>query len=155
MSVDKIDRQLLSFLQNDGTLSLNDLAERVNLTTTPCWKRLKKLEDEGYIEKRVALLSAEKLDLSFIAFVQLKTSDHSEGWYHHFVTTVSDFPEVMEFYRMAGEYDYMMKVVVKDMKCFDEFYKRLVNSVRGLSNVTSTFAMEPIKYTTELPLYGV
>lgn len=154
MSLDKIDRQLLSFLQNDGTLSLNDLAERVNLTTTPCWKRLKKLEDEGYIEKRVALLSAEKLDLSFIAFVQLKTSDHSEGWYHHFVTTVSDFPEVMEFYRMAGEYDYMMKVVVKDMKCFDEFYKRLVNSVRGLSNVTSTFAMEPIKYTTELPIYG-
>lgn len=155
MSLDKIDRQLLSFLQNDGTLSLNDLAERVNLTTTPCWKRLKKLEDEGYIEKRVALLSAEKLDLSFIAFVQLKTSDHSEGWYHHFVTTISDFPEVMEFYRMAGEYDYMMKVVVKDMKCFDEFYKRLVNSVRGLSNVTSTFAMEPIKYTTELPIYGV
>ena len=154
MSLDKIDRQLLSFLQNDGTLSLNDLAERVNLTTTPCWKRLKKLEDEGYIEKRVALLSAEKLDLSFIAFVQLKTSDHSKGWYHHFVTTVSDFPEVMEFYRMAGEYDYMMKVVVKDMKCFDEFYKRLVNSVRGLSNVTSTFAMEPIKYTTELPIYG-
>ena len=155
MSLDKIDRQLLSFLQNDGTLSLNDLAERVNLTTTPCWKRLKKLEDEGYIEKRVALLSAEKLDLSFIAFVQLKTSDHSEGWYHHFVTTVSDFPEVMEIYRMAGEYDYMMKVVVKDMKCFDEFYKRLVNSVRGLSNVTSTFAMEPIKYTTELPIYDV
>ena len=155
MSLDKIDRQLLSFLQNDGTLSLNDLAEKVNLTTTPCWKRLKKLEDEGYIEKRVALLSAEKLDLSFIAFVQLKTSDHSEGWYHHFVTTVSDFPEVMEFYRMAGEYDYMMKVVVKDMKRFDEFYKRLVNSVKGLSNVTSTFAMEPIKYTTELPLYGV
>ena len=143
---------MLSFLQNDGTLSLNDLAERVNLTTTPCWKRLKKLEDEGYIEKRVALLSAEKLDLSFIAFVQLKTSDHSEGWYHHFVTTVSDFPEVMEFYRMAGEYDYMMKVVVKDMKRFDEFYKRLVNSVKGLSNVTSTFAMEPIKYTTELPI---
>ncbi|MCG9548763.1 Lrp/AsnC family transcriptional regulator [Vibrio harveyi] len=155
MSLDKIDKQLLSFLQNDGTLSLNDLAERVNLTTTPCWKRLKKLEDEGYIEKRVALLSAEKLDLSFIAFVQLKTSDHSEGWYNHFVTTVSNFPEVMEFYRMAGEYDYMMKVVVKDMKCFDEFYKRLVNSVKGLSNVTSTFAMEPIKYTTELPIYGV
>lgn len=142
MSLDKIDRQLLSFLQNDGTLSLNDLAERVNLTTTPCWKRLKKLEDEGYIEKRVALLSAEKLDLSFIAFVQLKTSDHSEGWYHHFVTTVSDFPEVMEFYRMAGEYDYMMKVVVKDMKCFDEFYKRLVNSVRGYPTL-----LQPLRWS--------
>ncbi|MGR5067109.1 MULTISPECIES: Lrp/AsnC family transcriptional regulator [Vibrio] len=155
MSLDRIDRQLLSLLQSDGTLSLNDLAERVSLTSTPCWKRLKKLEDEGYIEKRVALLSAEKLDLSFIAFVQLKTSDHSEAWYHHFVTTVSDFPEVMEFYRMAGEYDYMMKVLVKDMKRFDEFYKRLVNSVKGLSNVTSTFAMEPIKYKTELPISGI
>lgn len=152
MSLDRIDKQLLALLQNDSTLSLNDVAERVNLTTTPCWKRLKRLEEEGYIEKRVALLSAEKLELSFIAFVQLKTIDHSEGWYHHFVTTVSDFPEVMEFYRMAGEYDYMMKVLVKDMKCFDEFYKRLVNSVKGLSNVTSTFAMESIKYTTELPI---
>lgn len=152
INLDHIDRQLLALLQNDATLSLNELAERVNLTTTPCWKRLKKLEDDGYIEKRVALLSAEKLNLSFIAFVQLKTSDHSQEWYHHFVTTVNDFPEVMEFYRMAGEYDYMMKVVVKDMKCFDEFYKRLVNSVKGLSNVTSTFAMESIKYTTELPI---
>lgn len=152
MSLDRIDKQLLALLQTDSTLSLNDVAERVNLTTTPCWKRLKRLEEEGYIEKRVALLSAEKLELSFIAFVQLKTIDHSEGWYHHFVTTVSDFPEVMEFYRMAGEYDYMMKVLVKDMKCFDEFYKRLVNSVKGLSNVTSTFAMESIKYTTELPI---
>ncbi|GMM75953.1 Lrp/AsnC family transcriptional regulator [Vibrio alginolyticus] len=152
MSLDRIDKQLLALLQTDSTSSLNDVAERVNLTTTPCWKRLKRLEEEGYIEKRVALLSAEKLELSFIAFVQLKTIDHSEGWYHHFVTTVSDFPEVMEFYRMAGEYDYMMKVLVKDMKCFDEFYKRLVNSVKGLSNVTSTFAMESIKYTTELPI---
>ncbi|EGQ9109287.1 Lrp/AsnC family transcriptional regulator [Vibrio alginolyticus] len=152
MILDRIDKQLLALLQTDSTLSLNDVAERVNLTTTPCWKRLKRLEEEGYIEKRVALLSTEKLELSFIAFVQLKTIDHSEGWYHHFVTTVSDFPEVMEFYRMAGEYDYMMKVLVKDMKCFDEFYKRLVNSVKGLSNVTSTFAMESIKYTTELPI---
>ncbi len=151
-NIDKIDRQLLSLLQTDGTLPLNELAERVNLTTTPCWKRLKKLEDEGYIEKRVALLSAEKLDLSFTAFVKLKNVYHSEEWYHHIVTTVGDFPEVMEFYRMAGEYDYMMKVLVKDMKCFDKFYKRLVNSVKGLSNVTSTFAMESIKYTTELPI---
>ena len=152
MSLDRIDKQLLALLQTDSTLSLNDVAERVNLTTTPCWKRLKRLEEEGYIEKRVALLSAEKLELSFIAFVQLKTIDHSEGWYHHFVTTVSDFPEVMEFYRMAGEYDYMMKVQVADMAAFDQFYKKLVNSIEGLTNVTSTFAMEPLKYTTALPV---
>ncbi|MEF1290537.1 Lrp/AsnC family transcriptional regulator [Vibrio sp. M260118] len=150
--IDRTDRKILELLQSDATLSLNDLAEAVNLTTTPCWKRLKKLEDAGIIEKRVALLNPEKLGLSFTAFVLVKTNDHSHEWYSRFVETVSEFPEVMEFYRMAGEYDYMMKVLVNDMKCFDSFYKKLVNSVEGISNVTSTFAMEPLKYTTALPL---
>lgn len=154
MQLDRIDKTLLNLLQQDATLSLNDLADAVNLTTTPCWKRLKKLEESGVIEGRVALLNPEKLELSFTAFVLVKTSDHSHGWYSHFVETVSEFPEVMEFYRMAGEYDYMMKVLVKDMPCFDRFYKKLVNSVAGISNVTSTFAMEPLKYTTALPIQG-
>ncbi len=152
VELDKIDRKLLSILQKDSTVSLNVLAESVNLTTTPCWKRLKRLEDNGVINKRVALLSPEKLGLLFTAFVMIKTIDHSHEWYHRFVETVKPFPEVMEFYRMAGEYDYMMKVQVEDMKCFDEFYKKLVNSVDGISNVTSTFAMEPLKYTTALPI---
>ncbi|CAH8201484.1 Lrp/AsnC family transcriptional regulator [Vibrio sp. SA48] len=152
MELDKIDRMILSLLQQNSTLSLNDLAEAVNLTTTPCWKRLKKLEESGVIAKKVALLDPEKLDLSFTAFVLIKTSDHSHEWYSRFVATVSEYPEIMEFYRMAGEYDYMMKVLVKDMKCFDQFYKKLVNSVEGISNVTSTFAMESLKYTTQLPL---
>lgn len=150
--IDSVDRKILKLLQNDATLSLSDIAEAVNLTTTPCWKRLKKLEESGVIGKRVALLDPEKLALSFTAFVMIKTSNHSNQWYEEFVSTVSDFPEVMEFYRMAGEYDYMMKVQVKDMKCFDAFYKKLVNSVEGISNVTSTFAMEPLKYTTALPI---
>lgn len=152
MDLDNVDKKILSMLQVDSTSSLNDLAEAVNLTTTPCWKRLKRLEDKGIIEKRVALLNPEKLGLSFTAFVMVKTSNHSHEWYSQFVDTVTLFPEVMEFYRMAGEYDYMLKVLVKDMKCFDEFYKRLVNSVDGISNVTSTFAMEPLKYTTALPI---
>ena len=152
IELDKVDRKILALLQQDSTLSLNDLAEAVNLTTTPCWKRLKKLEESGVIEKRVALLNPDKLNLSFTAFVLVKTSDHSHEWYTHFVSTASDFPEVMEFYRMAGEYDYMMKVQVKDMQCFDNFYKKLVNCVAGISNVTSTFAMEPLKYTTALPI---
>lgn len=152
MELDKTDKKLLSMLQVDSTLSLNALAEAVNLTTTPCWKRLKKLEDNGVISKRVALLNPEKLGLLFTAFVLIKTSNHSHEWYSHFVETVTPFPEVMEFYRMAGEYDYMMKVQVEDMKCFDLFYKKMVNSVEGISNVTSTFAMEPLKYTTALPL---
>ncbi|SDG90028.1 Lrp/AsnC family transcriptional regulator [Vibrio xiamenensis] len=152
MNFDKTDRALLALLQQDATMALNELAERVNLTTTPCWKRLKKLEESGVIEKRVALLNPERVDLAFTAFVMIKTSDHSHQWYQGFVDTVNEFPEVMEFYRMAGEYDYMMKVQVKDMGCFDKFYKKLVNSVRGLSDVTSTFAMEPLKYTTALPI---
>ncbi len=152
MDIDLIDQKILALLQQDATRSLAELAEAVHLTTTPCWKRLKRLEEAGVIEQRVALLNAEKLELSFTAFVQLKTSDHSQSWYNTFVRTVTDFPEVMEFYRMAGDYDYMMKVVVRDMKCFDEFYKKLVNSVPGISNVTSTFAMEPLKYTTALPI---
>ncbi len=152
MVFDKTDRALLALLQQDATMALNELAEQVNLTTTPCWKRLKKLEESGVIEKRVALLNPERVDLAFTAFVMIKTSDHSHQWYQDFVTTVNEFPEVMEFYRMAGEYDYMMKVQVKDMGCFDKFYKKLVNSVRGLSDVTSTFAMEPLKYTTALPI---
>ncbi|MCW8333015.1 Lrp/AsnC family transcriptional regulator [Vibrio sp. SCSIO 43135] len=152
MNLDSTDRKLLALLQQDSTLSLNDLAEAVNLTTTPCWKRLKKLEESGVIEKRVALLNPELLGLSFTAFVLVKTCDHSHEWYSRFVETASEFPEIMEFYRMAGEYDYMMKVLVKDMKCFDEFYKKLVNSIDGISNVTSTFAMEPLKYTTALPI---
>ncbi len=152
VDMDRIDKQLLAMLQKDSTLSLNELADAVNLTSTPCWKRLKKLEESGVISQRVALLDPERLGLSFIAFVMVKTSDHSHEWYQRFVNTVEDFPEVMEFYRMAGEYDYMMKVLVKDMKNFDQFYKKLVNSVDGLNNVTSTFAMESLKYTTALPL---
>ncbi len=152
MSIDKVDRKILAILQQDSTVSLNDIAEAVNLTTTPCWKRLKKLEELGVINKRVALLEPEALGLSLTVFVMIQTNDHSHEWYRKFVATVEEFPEVMEFYRMAGEYDYMMKVLAKDMNDFDQFYKKLVNSVDGLNNVTSTFAMESLKYTTELPL---
>ncbi|CZF83906.1 Leucine-responsive regulatory protein [Grimontia marina] len=152
ISLDNVDRQLLDWLQRDASLSLSDLAERVNLTTTPCWKRLKRLEESGILQKRVALLDPEALGLSFTAFVQIKTSNHSETWYRKFVDVVTPFAEVMECYRMAGEYDYMLKVQVADMAAFDRFYKKLVNSIDGLTNVTSTFAMEPLKYTTALPL---
>ncbi|WP_027696196.1 Lrp/AsnC family transcriptional regulator [Vibrio litoralis] len=150
--LDKVDKTLLNMLQQDATVSLQELADTVNLTTTPCWKRLKRLEEQGMIDKKVALLNPEKLGLSFVAFALIKTNNHSNEWYQTFVDTVSEFPEVMEFYRMAGEFDYMMKVLVSDMKTYDEFYKKLVNSVEGISNVTSTFAMESIKYTTALPI---
>ncbi|MGY0156676.1 Lrp/AsnC family transcriptional regulator [Edwardsiella tarda] len=150
--LDKIDRSLLNMLQRDCTLSLQVLSEAVNLTSTPCWKRLKRLEEEGYITQRVALLDKEKLGLGLTAFVAIKTQYHSAEWYGHFVQQVEYMPEILAFYRMAGEYDYLMQVQVADMKSFDAFYKRLVTAVKGLSDVTSSFAMEQIKFTTALPL---
>ncbi|GAB2657628.1 Lrp/AsnC family transcriptional regulator [Vibrio panuliri] len=152
VKLDKVDRLLLAALQEDATMPLNELAKTVNLTTTPCWKRLKRLEEEGVITKRVALLDPDKIGINFTAFVQVKTCDHSHAWYERFVLAVFDMPEVMDFYRMAGEYDYMMRVQVEDMAAFDRFYKQLVNQVDGLTNVTSTFAMESLKFTTVLPL---
>lgn len=150
--IDKIDRKLLQLLQEDASLSLNTLAEAVNLTSTPCWKRLKRLEDDGYIRKRVALLDPEKLGLGLTVIVMIRTQYHSSEWYTEFVEFVQKMPEVVGFYRMAGEFDYMLQVEVVDMKRFDHFYKRLVTGVPGLIDVTSNFAMERIKYTTALPI---
>ncbi|AFJ47944.1 Lrp/AsnC family transcriptional regulator [Shimwellia blattae] len=150
--IDKTDRKLLALLQQDCTLSLQALADAVNLTTTPCWKRLKRLEESGIIQGHVALLDAEKLGIGLTAFVLIKTQMHSREWYCEFVRVVSSMPEVLGFWRMAGEYDYLMRVQVADMKRYDDFYKRMVNQVPGLSDVTSSFAMEQIKYTTALPL---
>ena len=149
---DKTDRKLLALLQQDCTISLQALADAVHLTTTPCWKRLKRLEEEGYIRGRVALLDADKLGLPLTAFMLLKTQQHSSSWYQQFVRVVESMPEVMGCYRMTGEYDYLLRIRVADMKSYDAFYKRLVNAVPGMLDVTSSFAMEEIKYTTALPL---
>ncbi|KAB1579177.1 Lrp/AsnC family transcriptional regulator [Serratia marcescens] len=152
--LDRKDRELLQLLQRDCSLCIQELAAAVNLTPNPCWKRIKRLEEEGVIIGRVALLSKEKLSLTLTAFVLIKTQQHNHEWYHAFVSAVKDMPEVMGFYRTAGKYDYMLKVVVSDIKGYDGFYKKLVKSVNGLSNVTSCFAMEEIKCTTQLPLVG-
>ncbi|VFP82181.1 Lrp/AsnC family transcriptional regulator [Candidatus Erwinia haradaeae] len=152
ITLDKKDRLLLSLLQKDCTLSLQVLAETVCLTTTPCWKRLKRLDDEGYIRARVALLNSDKLGLDLTAFVFIKTHQHSSDGFDQFVSTIQIMPEVMGFYRMAGEYDYLLRVQVADMKSYDRFYKNLLHSVPTLLDVTSSFAMEEIKYTTSLPV---
>ncbi|KZM38043.1 transcriptional regulator, partial [Marinomonas sp. SBI22] len=123
--LDSVDRTLLRLLQDDATMPLAELAEAVNLTTTPCWKRLKRLEEDGILRQRVALLDPVKLGIAFTAFVQIKTSNHSHDWFNHFVSTVTEFPEVIENYRMAGEYDYLMEVQVVDLQAFDNFYKKL------------------------------
>lgn len=150
--MDNFDYQILTILQRDASIALKDLAEAVNLTLTPCWKRVKKLEDEGYIRSRVALLDADRVGLGLSVFVQIKTQRHESGWLEKFARTVSQFDEVMEFYRMSGEWDYMLRVVVSDIAAYDRFYKKLISSTEGLVDISSNFAMEQIKYTTALPL---
>ena len=150
--MDSFDRHILSLLQRDASMPLKDLAEAVNLSTTPCWKRVKKLEEAGFIKSKVVLLDAEKLGLGLSVFVQLKTQRHDSLWLERFAQTVMQFEEVMEFYRMAGEWDYMLRLVVHDMAAYDRFYKKLISSTEGLSTITSSFSMEQLKYTTALPL---
>ncbi|WP_257284383.1 Lrp/AsnC family transcriptional regulator [Endozoicomonas sp. SESOKO1] len=150
--MDKIDRNILRELQEDTTPSLAELAEKVSLSPTPCWKRIKRLEAEGYITRRVALVNPDKVGLGVSVFVHIKTRHHNSEWLASFGKVVASYPEIAECYRMSGEYDYLLRVVVKDIQSFDRFYKTLVNSVEGLTDVTSSFAMEQMKYTTALPL---
>ncbi|MEN5084723.1 Lrp/AsnC family transcriptional regulator [Bosea sp. TWI1241] len=145
--MDQIDRKILTILQDDATVSIADLADRVGLSQTPCWKRIQKLQQSGVITKRVALVAPEKIGLGLTVFVQIETSDHSGPWLSRFADSVAAMPEVMEFYRMAGDVDYMLRVVVADMAAYDAFYKRLIETI-PLKNVTSRFAMERIKAIT-------
>jgi len=149
--MDAIDRHILDLLQTDATLSIAEIGQRVGLSQTPCWKRIQRLEADGVIERRVALLNQESLGFGLTVFVSIETNDHSQEWLTRFAETVSEMPNVLEFYRMAGDVDYMLRVVVADMTAYDQFYKRLIAAV-PLKNVTSRFAMERVKATTVLPI---
>jgi Lrp/AsnC family transcriptional regulator len=149
--MDAIDRKILILLQQDASLSVAEIGNRVGLSSTPCWKRIQRLESDGVIERRVALVDQDKIGLGVTVFVSVETGDHSQEWLAQFAKTVSSMPEVMELYRMAGDVDYMLRVVVPDIAGYDNFYKRLISSVQ-LKNVTSRFAMEKIKSTTLLPI---
>ena len=149
--LDAIDRKILAVLQDDASLSVAEIGDRVGLSSTPCWKRIQRLEGDGVIQKRVAVIDQDKLGLGVTVFVSVETEDHSEGWLNRFAQLVGAMPEVLEFYRMAGDVDYMLRVVVPDIAGYDAFYKRLIAAV-PLKNVTSRFAMEKIKSTTALPI---
>jgi len=151
--MDEIDRKLLAILQDDTTLSIAQIADRVGLSATPCWKRIQKMEQSGVITKRVALVAPERVGMGLTVFVAVEAGSHTPEWLDAFARSVAAMPAVMEVYRMAGEVDYMLRVVVADMAEFDGFYKRLIASA-PLKNVTSRFAMERIKSTTAYPLHG-
>jgi Lrp/AsnC family transcriptional regulator len=151
MPLDKTDLQILALLQQDASLPVTVIAEKVRLSSTPCWRRIQRLEAEGYIRKRVALLDAAKLNVGVTVFVAVKTSRHNQEWFEKFHAAVMKLPEVVEFYRMSGEMDYLLRVVVPDIAGYDAVYKKLIRTA-DLFDVTSSFAMEQIKYTTALPL---
>ncbi|HET6970388.1 MAG TPA: Lrp/AsnC family transcriptional regulator [Phenylobacterium sp.] len=149
--LDSIDRRILRELQRDATVPIADLALRVGLSQTPCWKRIKRLTEAGVIRERVALLDREKLDLGLAVFVSVRTNRHDQEWLDIFASTASAMPEVVEFYRLSGDTDYLLKVLVKDIAAYDAFYRKLISAV-PLSDVSSAFAMEQIKSTTAIPV---
>ncbi|WP_153100640.1 Lrp/AsnC family transcriptional regulator [Paraburkholderia hayleyella] len=149
--MDAIDMTLLELLQGDATISIAELAQRVNLSQTPCWKRVQRLKDTGVIRAQVTLCDPRKLGVGTTVFVSIRTSEHTEAWAQAFTQAVRDIPEVVEVYRMSGETDYLLRVVVSDIDDYDRVYKLLIGAV-PLYDVSSSFAMEQIKYSTALPV---
>jgi Lrp/AsnC family transcriptional regulator len=149
--MDRLDRKILRLLQEDATLAVADIAKKVGLSTTPCWRRIQKLEEDGVVMRRVAVLDPAKINTKVTVFVSIRTGSHNVEWLKRFSELVQDFPEVVEFYRMSGDVDYLLKVVVPDIAAYDAFYKRMIAKIE-IRDVSSAFAMEQIKYTTQLPL---
>ncbi len=149
--LDRFDLAILRTLQRDATISLSALASKVGLTATPCWRRVQQLEKAGVIRGRVALLDRRRLGVGVTVFVAIRTNRHDLAWFQSFHSLVASIPEVTEFYRMAGQTDYLLRVMVPDIGAYDQIYKKLI-SAGGITDVDSSFAMEEIKYTTELPL---
>jgi Lrp/AsnC family transcriptional regulator len=150
--LDSIDLRILDVLQGDATVAIAEISDRVGLSQTPCWKRIKRLEREGVIERRVAILNRDRLGLGVTVIVAIRTTQHSDGWLQAFADGVARIPEVVEFYRMSGEIDYLLKVVARDIADYDRIYRKLTK-VAPLHDVSSSFAMQEIKSTTALPLF--
>ena len=150
--MDKIDRRILDLLQKDGGLPANEIAERVGLSKVPCWRRIQRMKETGVIRQTVALLDAKALNVGTTVFVMMKTANHSAAWFERFQKAVREVPEITEIYRMSGEVDYLMRIVVPDIEGYDAVYKKLIAAVE-LLDVSASFALETIKHTTALPLH--
>lgn len=149
--MDRIDKRILTLLQQDATTPVAEIAKKVGLSTTPCWRRIQKLEEDGVIKKRVAVLDPASVNAKVTVFVSIRTNSHNSEWLKRFSEVTRDFPEIVELYRMSGDIDYLMRVVVPDIQAYDAFYQRLITKI-DITDVSSSFAMEQMKYTTQLPL---
>lgn len=151
MKLDSIDIRILDILQVDGEQQISHIAGQVGLSTTPCWRRIQRMKDAGVIRGQVTLVDPKQVNVGVTVFVSVRTSTHTQKWFDHFRATVQAIPEVVEFYRMSGDVDYLLRVVVPDIAAYDAVYKRLIAGT-NLFDVSSSFAMEELKFTTALPL---
>lgn len=149
--LDAFDLRILALLQQDASKPLAEIADAVGLSPTPCWRRIQKLEEAGHIRRRVALLDRTKLKAGVTVFIAVKTAHHSMDWLERFHAAVQDLPEIVDFYRMSGDIDYLLKAYVSDIAAYDALYKKLISRIE-LNDVTSMFAMEELKSTTAIPL---
>jgi Lrp/AsnC family transcriptional regulator len=150
--MDEFDKKILKCLQEDATISNSALAEKIGLSTTPCWRRVQLLEEKGFIEKRVAIVSKKKLNLDLTVIVNIKTSKHSQEWLINFKKSIIHIPEIVEVLRLSGETDYSLKILVPNISEYDRVYKEIISKIDDLYDVSSSFVMEEIKHTTKLPL---
>ncbi len=151
VTIDDLDRKILTELQRDAMQSLEALGERIGLSRNAAWRRIRRLEETGVIRGRVALLDADTLDLGLTVFIQLRTNRHDPDWLEAFARAVRKFPEILGTYRMSGDLDYLIRAKVRDMAAYDRLYQRLIREV-DLSDVTASFVMEELKETTALPV---
>ena len=152
MKLDKTDRKIMALLQHDGSLSASDIAERVNLSQPPCWRRIKRLEDEGYIERRVAMLNRKKLGLSLVIYTEVKLTANGRAAVGEFEDKIRSFPEVTECYVMMGRSDFLLRIVTRDIESYEVFFRDHLSQLPGVQDITSAMALSEVKYTTELPL---
>jgi Lrp/AsnC family transcriptional regulator len=150
--LDSVDRHILDLLQTDASMSIQDIADRVRLSVNPCWRRIKRLEADGVIRARVALLDPARVGLNLTVYVRIRTNQHSAEWLGRFNAAVLSIPEISECHRIGGEVDYLLKAVVTDIAAYDRVYKQLISLVPGLSDVSALFSMEQIKSTTRVEL---
>ena len=149
--MDRIDREILALLQENADIPLSEVASRVRLSSTPCWRRIQRLEEQGYIRRRVAILDSKKLNVGVTVFVLLRTNRHNQEWFENLRKVVDSIPEIVDFYRMSGTIDYLLRVAVPDISAYDDVYKKLTRHIE-IYEVSSSFAMEEIKHTSALPL---
>jgi Lrp/AsnC family transcriptional regulator len=150
LELDAIDAEILSILQADATQSIQDIANQIGLTNNPCWRRIKRLEERGVIERRAAIINPKIIGLSSTLFVSIRVDTHEGQWLEQFAHCINQIPEIIECHRISGDVDYLLKVIVRDLEHYDQVYRRLISQISGLRDVSSRFSLEELKHGTAI-----